>query len=137
MDLLFNDFWTVLPVKDTIDLFLPWRYLFSLFQIRRCFNILNPFSDQVYMFKSVKTLVDWKFSTMRSTCLSSYQLDSNFLYASFVITILFNVLTIEIIYALNTKSISSSCNGEELICLRTGSIIFTKNLLFNNDKSFW
>ena len=78
------------------------------------------------MFKSVKTLVDWNFSTMRSTCLSSYQLDSNLLYASFLITILFNVYTIERIYAINTKSLSSSCNGEELIFLRTGSIISTK-----------
>ena len=72
--LMFNDFWTVLPVKDTIDFFLHlWNVLFyRLLHISRCVHIVKPFSNEVWKFNFVSTLFEKKGNCliMASTCLS-------------------------------------------------------------------
>ena len=63
---------------------------------------------------------------MGSKYMSSYQLYLIFLNTSLVITIMFNVLKFDDIAALQSKRMSSLCNLEVLIFLRTGSGIFTE-----------
>ena len=74
------------------------------------------------MFKFTKALFEknCNCSIMGSTYILSYQLDSDLLYTSFVITNLFNIFKIGVIAALHVKRMSSSSNREVLVCLRTG-----------------
>ena len=114
-------------LKIRLIYFFPGDF-FKLFQVSNCVHIVNTFRNKGWMFKFVNTLFDknWKSFIMSSICLSSYQLDSNYVYTSFVITIFFNVSTMNEIYDLHIKILSSSFNGEALTLLRTGSVILKK-----------
>ena len=109
---MFNDLWTVLPVKDTIDFFLHlWNVLFyRLLHISRCVHIVKPFSDEVWKFNFVSTLFDNGFN-MPVIIETRLQL----VVYIFCNHNLFNVYILDKISVLHAKSLSSSCNEEPFI----------------------